>query len=252
MRLYRPADWDDAVTMRSTHLDATPIAGGTDVMVAINRDHVRPPALLDLSRIAGLADKQQEAGGVRLGAGTTYTDISEAYALALPGFAAVARGVGSRQIRNRGTVGGALGTASPTGDIHPMMLAAEADVELRSVRGSRRVSAQQFYTESESGLTALRSDELIATVHIPAPTGPQRFLRIGLRQGLVKSLCSVAVAVDVRRRRVRVGIGSAGARPCRGIAAEQFVATAVTAGVWDAGEDLSEDLVHEFGELVAG
>ncbi|HEY1485455.1 MAG TPA: FAD binding domain-containing protein [Micromonosporaceae bacterium] len=239
------------MTTRTSHPEATPIAGGTDVMVALNRDHVRPPALLDLSRVAGVASTRDEAGSICLGAGTTYTDLTDLHAATLPGFAMVARGVGSRQVRNRGTIGGSLGTASPAGDLHPMMLAAEADIEARSVRGRRWIPARQFYVESESGPTALLPDELIAGVRVPTPSGPQRFLRIGHRQGLVKSVCSVAVALDVRHKRVRVGVGAVGPRPCRGFAAEEFLATEITASAWDAGDPLHDDLVHDFTDLVA-
>jgi CO/xanthine dehydrogenase FAD-binding subunit len=250
MRVYRPRDWDEALTIRSTYVDALPIAGGTDVMVALNRDHLRPPALLDLSRIAGLADWCEEEGRVHLGCGTTYTDVCELHAARLPGFAMVARGVGSRQVRNRGTLGGSLGTASAAGDLHPMMLAADADVEVRSRRGSRWIPAWRFYSESGSRRTALDPDELITGIRVPVPAGPQRFVRIGRRRAMVKTMCSVAVVLDVRNRRVRVGVGAVGVVPCRAFAAEEVLAAEIGANAWDSREGLQDKCVQKFADLV--
>ncbi|MEY9886485.1 CO/xanthine dehydrogenase FAD-binding subunit [Catenulispora sp. MAP5-51] len=252
MRLYRPKSWDEALAVRSEHADAVPIAGGTDVMVALTRDHFRPPALLDLSLIPGIADWQEDGDRIHLGCGTTYTGIGERHALRLPGLAMAAREVGSRQVRNRGTIGGALGTASPTGDLHPMMLAADAEVGLCSVRGARWVPAWQYYLASGSERTALARDELIVGVRVPKPTGPQHFVKIGQRRGVVKAVCSVAVELDVRRRRARIGIGAVGDMPCRAFVAEDFLAAGLDEQAWDADEPPADDLLRRCGDLAAG
>ena len=99
---------------------------------------------------------------MRLGAGVTYTRVIDELGHLLPGLAMASRTVGSPQIRNRGTVGGNLGTASPAGDAHPPLLAADAEVEVASVRGTRRIPIAEFYTGVKRN--ALAPDELIAAV----------------------------------------------------------------------------------------
>ena len=126
MEFLQPACWADALAERAAHPDALAVAGGTDVMVEMNFDARRPPALLDLTRVPELAQWDLDDGRVRLGAGVSYTRIIGELGGRLPGLAMAARTVGSPQIRNRGTVGGNLGTASPAGDAHPPLLAARA------------------------------------------------------------------------------------------------------------------------------
>ncbi|HEY3606462.1 MAG TPA: FAD binding domain-containing protein, partial [Pseudonocardiaceae bacterium] len=116
MDFLRPSSWADCLAAKAAHPDAVPIAGGTDVMVELNLDHRRPQALLDLGPAAELADWATVDGRIRLGAGVPYTRIITELGDQLPGLAMASRTVGSPQIRNRGTVGGNLGTASPAGD----------------------------------------------------------------------------------------------------------------------------------------
>jgi CO/xanthine dehydrogenase FAD-binding subunit len=108
MAFLRPASLAEALEAKAAHPDAVPIAGGTDVMVELNFDARRPPALLDLTRITELAEWGRDADTIRLGAGVSYTRVIEELRGVLPGLAAAARTVGSPQIRNRGTVGGNL------------------------------------------------------------------------------------------------------------------------------------------------
>src|ERR1700730_7529789 len=119
MEFLQPSSWPEALAMKAAHPDALPIAGGTDVMVEVNFDRHRPPAFLDLTRIVELAEWGQEGAHLRIGAAVTYTRIIEELGDRLPGLAMASRTVGSPQIRNRGTVGGNLGSASPAGDAHP-------------------------------------------------------------------------------------------------------------------------------------
>src|SRR6202163_4435435 len=121
--------------MKAAHPDALPIAGGTDVMVEINFDRHRPSAFLDLTRVAELTEWSPQDGMLRVGAGVTYTRLIGELGDRIPGLAMASRTVGSPQIRNRGTVGGNLGSASPAGDAHPSLLASGAMVELSSQEG---------------------------------------------------------------------------------------------------------------------
>src|SRR4029077_1499553 len=135
MEFLQPSTWSEALEMKSAHPEAMPIWGGTDVMVEINLDHQRPAAILDLTRIHELTEWGEDGDHLRVGAGVTYTRIIEELGDRLPGLAMASRTVGSPQIRNRGTVGGNLGTASPAGDAPPPLLACDAIVELASRSG---------------------------------------------------------------------------------------------------------------------
>lgn len=113
MDFLRPASWEDALAAKAEHPTAVPIAGGTDVMVEINFDHRRPEYLLDLNRVGDLYEWEVGEESVRLGASVPYTRIMENLRAELPGLALASHTVASPQIRNRGGVGGNLGTASP-------------------------------------------------------------------------------------------------------------------------------------------
>src|SRR6202035_1804479 len=112
-----------ALELKAAHPDAVPIAGGTDVMVELNFDRIRPRAVIDVTRIPELNEWWPDNGRLRIGAGVTYARIIAELGDRLPGLAIASRTVGSPQIRNRGTVGGNLGSASPAGDAHPPPLA---------------------------------------------------------------------------------------------------------------------------------
>src|SRR3954469_14962741 len=127
MDFLRPASWEEALAAKAEHPTAVPIAGGTDVMVEINFDHRRPEYLLDLNRVGDLTEWEVGEDTVRLGASVPYTRIMEDLRGELPGLALASHTVASPQIRNRGGVGGNLGTASPAGDAHPALLAAGAE-----------------------------------------------------------------------------------------------------------------------------
>jgi CO/xanthine dehydrogenase FAD-binding subunit len=245
MEFLRPATWAEALAAKAEHPDAVPIIGGTDVMVELNFDRRRPPALLDLTRVADLADWAADDGVLRVGAGVTYRRIIDELGGQLPGLAMAARTVGSPQIRNRGTVGGNLGSASPAGDAHPPLLAGGAVVEVASVRGVRRIAAADFFTGPKR--SALAPDELIAAFLVPPAAGAQQFAKVGTRNAMVIAVCSFAVALDPARRAAGTGIGSAGPTPLRAVEAEAFAAELP----WERREPLGEATLRRFGELVA-
>ena len=249
MDFLQPRSWAEALQAKAAHPDAVPICGGTDVMVELNFDKQRPPFLLDLTRVAELTDWSMEAGAVRLGAGVTYTRVIAELGDVLPGLAMASRTVGSPQIRNRGTVGGNLGAASPAGDSHPALLAAYAEVELASVRGIRRLPLTEFYTGVKR--SALAADELIAAVVITPPSGPQQFSKIGTRNAMVISVSAFGLALHPDGQTVGTGIGSAAPTPRRAYDAEKFLAQALTeAGLWDSHGELPDAVAREFGAQV--
>jgi CO/xanthine dehydrogenase FAD-binding subunit len=244
----QPSSLREALEAKAERPEALPIAGGTDVMVELNFDHGRPDAILDLTRAAELAAWDRDDGRLRVGAGVTYTRAIDELAAALPGLALAARTVGSPQIRNRGTIGGNLGSASPAGDCHPPLLASGAEVELVSAAGNRRLPVEEFFTGPKQ--SALRPDELIAAVHLPAATGPQQFAKIGTRNAMVIAVCSFALALDPERHRVGTGIGSAGPTPLRAPDAERFLEGVLDEeGLWASRAPLREAAAARFGEL---
>src|SRR5262249_31574786 len=153
----------------------------------------RPAALLDLGPVGELATWETlPDGSVRVGAGVSYARLITELADRLPGLAQAARTVGSPQIRNRGTVGGNLGAASPAGDAHPPLLAAGAVYEVESAaRGARTIPAAEFYLGVKRN--ALRPDELIRAFRLPPVAGPQYFSKIGTRNAMVIAVCSFSI-----------------------------------------------------------
>ena len=250
MEFLQPRSLAEAIEAKAEHPAAVPIAGGTDVMVEINFDARRPETLLDLNRVSELGAWQRSNGQVRLGAGVTYTRVITELGDLLPGLALAARTVGSPQIRNRGTVGGNLGAASPAGDCHPVLLAAGAAVEATSVRGVRLIPAAGFFTGPKRN--ALAADELITAVLIPVAPGPQQFAKIGTRNAMVIAVCAFALELRPPAATVGTGIGSAGPTPLRAEAAEEFLAGALAgADLWESAGPIPDQVARRFGELVA-
>ena len=248
--MVRATTWADAVAAKAAAPELLPIAGGTDVMVELNFDRRRPTGLLDLTRVEDLATWSVQGDTVVLGAGVTYARVVDELADLLPGLAMASRTVGSPQIRNRGTVGGNLGSASPAGDAHPPLLAAHAVVEVESVRGSRRVPVGEFFAGPKRSV--LEPDELIRAVHVPCATGPEQFSKIGTRNAMVIAVASFGLRLDVAGRGVGTGIGSAGPTPRTAAEAEAFLAGELeAAGAWDARAPIAPSVVHRFAELVA-
>ncbi|MGW6460575.1 FAD binding domain-containing protein [Streptomyces sp. NPDC055078] len=251
MDFLRPADWDEALAAKAEHPTAVPIAGGTDVMVEINFDHRRPDFLMDLNRIGELGEWEVGPDTVRLGASVPYTRIMEELRTELPGLALASHTVASPQIRNRGCVGGNLGTASPAGDAHPALLAAGAEVEVASVRGSRRIPIDAFFTGVKRN--ALAADELIRAVHIARADGPQQFSKVGTRNAMVIAVCAFGIALHPGSRTVRTGIGSAAPTPVRATTAEQFLTAALDeGGYWDSGRAVPPSVARQFAQLASG
>ena len=245
MEFLSPSSLADALAAKAAHPDAVPIMGGTDVMVELNFDRHRPDTLLDLTRVPELATWERADGQIRLGAGVTYTRLIEELSVELPGLALASRTVGSPQIRNRGTVGGNLGAASPAGDTHPALLAGFAEVELASVDGVRRVPVHEFYAGVKQH--AGRPEELITAVWVRPATGPQQFSKIGTRNAMVIAVVAFALALHPDTRLVGAGIGSAAPTPRRARAAEEFLAGELD---WEGRGRLRPSVAGEFGRLV--
>jgi len=212
MDALTPRSLEEALRLKADYPDAVPIQGGTDVMVDLNFDRARPELLLNLNEVGELRGWSRENGTLRLGSGLTYTEaMQEPLAEEFPALAEASRTVGSPQIRNRGTIGGNLGTASPAGDALPPLLVEGAEVEVASVRGSRRVPLGEFLIGPKRN--ALAEDELIVAVHVRPSGQPQTFMKVGPRNAMVIAVVSLAVVADRERGELRAAYGSAGPVP---------------------------------------
>ncbi|WP_169786746.1 FAD binding domain-containing protein [Nitriliruptor alkaliphilus] len=235
MTIARPRRVDEAAAALAEMPDAHLLAGGTDLMVEVNLGHRRPEAIVALRRVEELGAHRVEPDRLELGATVTYTTIERQLADVAPGLAMAARTVGSPQIRNAGTVGGNVGTASPAGDALPWLLALDAEVVLASTAGERVLPLAAFITGPKR--TDRRPDELIRCVRVPRVAGPQHTAKVGTRNAMVISVVSLAMIVDTDARRVRVGLGSVGPTPLRPTAAEDLASDALDWGALTCDDD---------------
>jgi CO/xanthine dehydrogenase FAD-binding subunit len=209
MEVMTPRSLDEALRLKAAHPAACPIAGGTDVLVDLNFDRARPDHILNLNEVAELRGWSRVNGTVRLGSGLTFTEAMRApLAETFPALAEASRTVGSPQIRNRATIGGNLGTASPAGDALPPFLIEGAEVEVASVRGTRVLALADFLLGPKQN--ALEEDELITAVLVEPSGAPQTFMKIGPRNAMVIAVCSLALSTDRERGELRASFGSAG------------------------------------------
>jgi CO/xanthine dehydrogenase FAD-binding subunit len=209
VEVLSPTTLDEALRLKAEHPDAWPIQGGTDVMVAMNFDRMRPETMLNLNEVAELRGHRRENGALRLGSGLTYGELEHGpLREVLPALAEASRTVGSPQIRNRGTIGGNLGTSSPAGDAIPPLVVGGAEVECASVRGTRRVPVTEFVTGVKRNV--LEPDELITAVWLEPTGAPQTFMKIGPRNAMVIAVVSLAVSAGDE---LRACFGSAAPRP---------------------------------------
>ena len=212
MEVLTPRSLEEALGTKAGRPEAVPIQGGTDVMVELNFDRARPETILNLNEVPELRGWSQDDGWLRMGAGLTYTEAMAAELRAFfPALAEASRTVGSPQIRNRGTIGGNLGTASPAGDALPPLFVYSAEVVLASIRGERTVPVEQFVVGPKKN--ALADDELIVAVRIEPRPWRQTFMKVGPRNAMVIAVVSLALAVDEERGEVRASYGSAGPVP---------------------------------------
>jgi CO/xanthine dehydrogenase FAD-binding subunit len=219
MQVLTPRTGDEAIELKARYPDAVPIQGGTDVMVALNFDRMRPTTLLNLNDVEdwqGWSPYNEDwqawspvDDGLLLGNGVTYSHVLEGpLAALLPALAEASRTVGSPQIRNRGTIVGNLGTASPAGDALPPLLIEDALVAVFSVRGFRNVPLEDFLIGVKE--TALAPDELIAAVYVQPSGQPQTFMKIGPRNAMVIAVASLALVADMEKGELRAAFGSCG------------------------------------------
>lgn len=231
MKIHHPTTIDEALGAISAKSHF--LAGGTDLMVEVNFGHRRPEEVVALRRVEEL----KTWDGPRIGSGVTWREIERK---GPKGLAEAARTVGSPQIRNAGTIGGNVATASPAGDGLPFLAAVEADIELRSPAGTRILPWNEFFLGVKK--TAMAPDELIAAVQLPDSL-PERqaFGKVGVRNAMViATVCCVVTRDDDGA--TRVALGSVAPTPMRATQAEVMMSS--------ISEPSQQDL-SEFGRLVS-
>lgn len=251
MDVLLPRTLEEALEIKAARPEAVPIAGGTDLMVELNFDRRRPDLILDISRLAELRASRREDGRLFLGSGVTYSQIVRELREFRP-LVEASRTVGSPQIRNRGTVGGNLGTASPAGDALPVLAAYDAEVVLTQAGGRTRTLPWHAFMVGPKK-TVIEPSELILGAQWRITRGPGSFSKIGTRNAMVIAVASLCLVFDEEQRAVRVALGSVGPTILRAPVAEGFAARALAdAGTWDdPAAPLPAQAFQDFGERVA-
>jgi CO/xanthine dehydrogenase FAD-binding subunit len=250
-----PRTIDDAVAALAELPDAQVLAGGTDFMVEVNFGHRRPTDVVALRRVDELRTWSVDgtSGVLRICAGVTYAEMQQPpLAELVPALAQAARTVGSPQIRNAGTIGGNLATASPAGDTLPVLAALDATVVVAGPGGARRTLPWHEFLVGPKR-NALEPGELVVAVEIPPVRGPQEFLKVGTRNAMVISVASVAVVRDIDAGTVRCALGSVGPTVIRTGDAEAWLATSGAFGEFGSLRiaEVTESVGVEFGRRVA-
>jgi len=223
---YSPTTVVEACEVLARAAGARVLAGGTDLLVRL-KDQATWPPLVDIGRIEALRGVFCDAGMLRIGALTTWTELAEHPSIAAHArvLAQAAEHVGSPQIRNRGTLGGNLANASPAGDALPPLMVLEAQIEIARGGRTRRVAIGEFFLGP--GRTVLTADEVIVAVWLPSAARRRgAFVRLGQRAAL--AISKVALALTLREeggvlRDVRIALGSVAPTVIRARAAEDIL-----------------------------
>ena len=233
-----------ALTALRDHKDARLIQGGTDLMVEINFNHVKPTTMVSLRDIEALRTIRLDTPGIMaIGSGVPYSVIEgEPVLTAIPALAQAARTVGSPQIRAAGSLGGNLGTCSPAGDTLPVMFALDAMIHLNTLDSTRVVSIHDFMTGVKRSVR--QHDEIITAIDFPLVRGWQGYSKVGVRNAMVISVASACFAIvdDTPR----LAMGSVGPTILRAVKAEKFLTEATTNL-----NTISDEIAREFGQIAS-
>ncbi|MGD9722015.1 MAG: xanthine dehydrogenase small subunit [Pirellulales bacterium] len=241
-RAFKPATLAEAVRWRAAHPEATILAGGTDLGVAWNKGKREVASLLCLAEVPELNRCALAEGTWMIGAATTIAEVERAAIELLPAYAALLERFGSPPIKNAGTVGGNLANGSPIGDTMPALFVLDAEVELVSPRGARRVNMNQFYSGYRQ--TVLAADELIAAVAVPLPEANEVFTacKVSKRRDLDISTFTAALWMHLAGdsiRAARIALGGVAATILRLPRTE----------AWLSERTLSEETMRQAGQI---
>jgi xanthine dehydrogenase small subunit len=221
---FAPRTIENLLALRARHPDAVLLAGGTDLGLRVSKDRVRWPLTISTANVSALREIKVSAGDINVGAAATYSDLLPHLDRHIPAFAALVRRIGSRQIRNLGTLAGNVATASPIGDTLPCLIALDATVRLRSQAGARTLSVADFITGYRQ--TALAADEIIERITIPLPGPDTCFAAYKLSKRFDQDISTVVASFHLeadgnRVRALRAVFGGMGPRMLRAGALER-------------------------------
>ncbi|MCL4459530.1 MAG: xanthine dehydrogenase family protein subunit M [Chloroflexi bacterium] len=226
--------------------DCAIVSGGTDLVVSLRRELIRPKVILDISRIGALRGIERRDSSLTLSATLTMTDLcyTEAIRRSAPLLAEAAATVGSPLIRNRATLGGNIVTASPAGDTLPALLVHNANVRLCSLSGSREIALREFLRGPKR--TDRRPVELLTAVILPllGDGWGSRFVKLGQRSALAIAIASAAVAVKIKSHiiaEIRIALGSVAPVPLRACRTEN----------WAIGKPLEKESIEKIAQMAA-
>jgi xanthine dehydrogenase small subunit len=220
---FAPRSLEELLALRAAHPEALLLAGGTDLGLLASRERKPPKAAIHLAHVPELAAISSTADKITIGAAATYEAAAATLIEALPALRAYLSRLGSRQIRNMGTIGGNIGTASPIGDMPPVLLALEASLTLVSKRGAREILLDDFFLDYRK--TALAPDEIIQSLSMPRLWEGETFHcdKVSKRRDQDISTVAGAYRVRIRNGRIedaRLAFGGMAATPRRAPAAE--------------------------------
>lgn len=215
---HNPTALAEAIALKATHPEAVFFAGGTDLGVNLSRHQEVAPVLIALDRIAELRQINVQPERVRIGAGAPLSRIERELSGVFPALDELLPWFAARQVRNRATLGGNLGSASPIGDLAPLLLALDATIHCAGPRGERAIPVAGFFTAYRRTLRA--PDEIIVAVTIPRRDAQvQGFYKVAKRQHDDISIVAAAFALELddkgRVRHARLAFGGVAATPVR-------------------------------------
>ena len=222
---FNPATIEAALVLKQQHPAAQWIAGATDLGVELSRGKHSAAFFIALDRIDELKSITIGADAIRIGAGVSLAVIESELAADIPALGQMLRWFAARQVKNRASFGGNLGTASPIGDLLPVLLALDGEIHLQGAAGSRAVAAGDFFTDYRQ--TTREEDELVVAVSIPRSRLRSAAYKVAKRQNDDISIVAAVFAMDVdeerRVRHVRLAYGGVAAIPLRAKHAESFL-----------------------------
>ncbi len=233
---FAPTEVGEAVKVLAEHgKEAAILAGGTDLVAALNYYEIKPGALVYIGGL-GLDYIREEDGKLLIGAGTTGAQLiaSELIAEKFPVLVDAAKTHGSPAVRSAATIGGNLGTGSPAGDLIPPLMVMDADVLLVSAEGERVVAVKDFFTGPQE--TVCKPGELIVEIRVPLKAGKAVFKKLGHRKAQTCALASATARLEMDGqvcKDARIVLGSMAPTPLRCTEAEEMI----------TGKELDEGLI---------
>ena len=229
---FAPRTLDELIALRVAHPDAPILAGGTDLGLLFAKERRAFDAIVSVARVEELRRLEVREDEIEIGAAVTYTRALPVLDGEYPGMGELIRRIGSRQIRNLGTIGGNIGNASPIGDTPPCLIALDATLVLRGPEGAREMPIEDFFLDYRK--TDLRPDEVIEWVRVPRLADNEVFRTYKVSKRYDQDISSVIGAyrltlADGRVTDARIAYGGMAATPKRARHAEGTL----IGGAWD-------------------